>query len=106
MSMTSELKAKGQEIINKSSEMKNIRTRLSGIMQDIKSKVASLNTSWDTEKASPAFQAQFTKTHKDIEEMLNVVDEYTHDLDIVGDKYIRVEGTVADASSQLPTTAW
>jgi len=106
MAMTSELKAKGQEIITKSGEMKNIRTRLSGIMQDMKSKFASLNTSWDTEKASPAFQAQFNKTHKDIEEMLNVVDEYTQDLDEVGQNYIRVEGEIGDISSSLPETAW
>ena len=102
MAMNSELMAQGQEIINKSSNMKNTRTRLSGIMQDMKAKFASLNSSWDTD-ASATYQANFNKVHKDIEEILNIVDEYTRDLDDIGAKYIAVErGNVGEAES-LPT---
>jgi len=102
MAMNSELMAHGQEIISKSSNMKSVRTRLSGIMQDMKAKFASLNSHWDTD-ASATYQAQFNKVHKDIEEILNIVDEYTRDLDDIGNEYIALErGNIGEAEV-LPT---
>jgi WXG100 family type VII secretion target len=102
MAMTSELMAHGKEILNKSGDMKNIRTRLSGIMQDMKAKFASINSSWDT-TASAAYQTQFNKVHKDIEEMLSIVDEYTIDLESVAHTYITTEQQLTSASEALPT---
>jgi len=102
MAMNSELMAQGQEILNKSNNMKSTRTRLSGIMQDMKAKFASLNTSWDTD-ASSTYQTQFNRVHKDIEEVLNIVDEYTRDLDDVGNEYIATERRVKSDAEWLPT---
>jgi len=102
MAITSELMAHGQEILNKSGSMKNTRTRISGIMEDMKAKFASLNTSWDTD-ASSTYQAQFIRVHKDIEEILKVVDEYTQDLDAVGNDYIITERKVKGDAEGLPT---
>ena len=101
MAMTAELRADPQAILGKSGEMKSIRTRLSSIMQDMKSRFQSLNSSWDSE-ASAAYQAQFTKIHKDIEEMLNIVDEYTRDLDEIAQKYIKIESDLGDIAISLP----
>jgi len=101
MAMTAELRVNAQTLLSKSGEMKNIRSRLSNIMQDMKARFQSLNTSWDSE-ASATYLAQFNKTHKDIEEMLNIVEEYTRDLDEVAQGYIRTEQAVNDASGALP----
>ena len=101
MAMSAVLKADSQVILTKSNEMKTIRTRLSSIMQDIKAKFQSLNTSWESE-ASTAYQTQFNKIHKDIEEMLNIVDEYTRDLDEVAQTYITTEKKLEEISNSLP----
>ena len=101
MAMTAELRANPQEILSKSGEMKSIRTRLSSIMQDMKGRFQALNSSWDSE-ASATYQAQFTKTHKDIEEMLNIVDEYTRDLDEVAQNYLTTERKLEDIANSLP----
>jgi WXG100 family type VII secretion target len=101
MAMTAELRANPQEILGKSGEMKSVRTRLSSIMQDMKGRFQALNSSWESE-ASAAFQAQFTKIHKDIEEMLNIVDEYTRDLDEVAQTYISTERKLEDIATSLP----
>ena len=101
MAMSAELRVDAQVVQSKSGDMKSIRTRLSNIMQDMKAKFQSLNTSWDSD-ASATYQSQFTKIHKDIEEMLKIVDEYTQDLDEVAQKYIEVERSVSEESSALP----
>jgi len=101
MAMAAELRVNAQNLLSKSGDMKSIRARLSSIMQEMKAKFASLNASWDSE-ASAAYQAQFTKIHKDIEEMLNIVDEYTRDLDEVAQGYITTEKKLEDIAGSLP----
>jgi len=101
MAMTAELRVNAQTLLSKSGDMKSIRGRLSSIMNDMKAKFQSLNTSWESE-ASAAYQAQFNKIHKDIEEMLNIVDEYTRDLDEVAQGYITTEQRLEEISSSLP----
>ena len=101
MAMSAELRVDPQVIISKSGDMKSIRARLSSIMQDMKTRFQSLNTSWDSEAAS-AYQAQFNRIHKDIEEMLNIVDEYTHDLDEVAQIYTRLERDGVGKAGSLP----
>ena len=102
MAMSAELRVNAQTLMSKSGDMKSIRGRLSNIMQDMKSRFQSLNQSWDSE-ASATYLAQFNKTHKDIEEMLNIVDEYTRDLDEVAQGYIKTEQAIGDISSSLPS---
>jgi len=99
MAMSAELKADAQAILSKSGDMKSIRARLSSIMQDMKAKFQSLTTAWDSD-ASAKYQAQFNKIHKDIEEMLHIVDEYTRDLDEVAQTYITAENNMI--SEELP----
>jgi WXG100 family type VII secretion target len=101
MAMTAELRVDPQAVINKSSDMKSIRGRLSSIMGDMKGKFQSLGTSWES-GAATTFQTQFTKIHKDIEEMLNIVDEYTYDLDEIARIYIEREREITDKASALP----
>jgi len=102
MAMNAELRVDSQIVLNKSADMKNIRARLSNIMQDMKARFQALNTSWDSE-ASAAYQAQFNKIHRDIEEMLNIVDEYTRDLDEIAHNYIATERRLQEVSSSLPS---
>jgi len=101
MAMSAELRVNAQTLLSKSGDMKSIRARLSNIMQDMKARFQSLNSSWDSE-ASASYQAQFNKIHKDIEEMLHIVDEYTRDLDDVAQKYITTEQKLEDIASSLP----
>jgi len=103
--MTAELRVDPQVLLNKSGDMKGIRSRLSSIMQDLKGKFQSLNVSFEGEEAS-AYQAQFNKIHKDIEEMLNIVDEYTRDLDEVAQNYIKVKGIIIDETNSLQTNVF
>ena len=101
MAMQAALSVDPQVVLGKSGEMKSIRSSLSNIMQTLKEKVRSLTNTWESE-ASTAFQTQFTKIHKDIEEMLHIVDEYTHDLDEIAQNYITTEQRIQQASSALP----
>ena len=101
MAMQAELKVDAQVVLGKSSEMKNIRNTLSGIMQQLKDRIQALTSSWESE-ASTAYQTQFNKIHKDIEEMLHIVDEYTRDLDEIAQNYITTEQRVIQLSSALP----
>jgi len=101
MAMTAELRVNAQTLLSKSGDMKSIRARLSNIMNEMKAKFQSLNTSWESD-ASAAYQTQFNKIHKDIEEMLNIVDEYTRDLDEIGQGYITTERKLEEISSTLP----
>jgi len=101
MAMQAALRVDAQVVLSKSGEMKNIRTSLSGIMQQMKDKVQSLTNTWESD-ASTAYQTQFNKTHKDIEEMLHIVDEYTRDLDEIAENYLETERRVEQTSSALP----
>ena len=101
MAMQAALKVDAQVVLSKSSEMKSTRSALSSTMQTMEDKVHSLTNTWESD-ASTAYQTQFNKIHKDIEEMLHIVDEYTHDLDEVAQNYITTEQRVQQASSALP----
>ena len=101
MAMQAALKVDAQVVLGKSSEMKNIRNTLSGTMQQMEEKVHSLTNTWESD-ASTAFQTQFNKIHKDIEEMLHIVDEYTRDLDEIAQNYITTEQRIAQESGALP----
>jgi len=101
MAMTAELRADPQVILSKSGEMKSIRARLSSIMQDMKGRFQALNSVWDSE-ASATYQAQFNRIHKDIEEMLNIVDEYSRDLDEIAQTYLTTEQRLDDIANSLP----
>ena len=99
--MNAALKVDAQIVLSKSGDMKNIRSSLSNIMEQIKEKMRTLTNTWESD-ASTAFQTQFNKIHKDIEEMLRIVDQYTRDLDEVAQNYITTEQRVAQATSALP----
>lgn len=101
MAMEAALKVDPQVVLSKSGDMKNIRTNLSSIMQQLEDKIRSLTNTWESE-ASTAYQTQFGKIHKDIEEMLHIVDEYTRDLDEIAQNYMTAEQRVQQASSALP----
>jgi len=101
MAMQAALKVDAQIVLSKSGEMKNIRNTLSSIMQQIEDTIHSLTNTWESD-ASTAYQAQFGKIHKDIDEMLHIVDEYTHDLDEIAQNYISTEQKIQQASSALP----
>ena len=101
MAMQAALKVDAQVVLSKSGEMKNTRNSLSGIMQQLEDKMRSLTNTWESE-ASSAYQTQFGKIHKDIEEMLHIVDQYTYDLDEIAQNYITAEQRVQQASSALP----
>ena len=105
MAMTAELRVNAQTILSKSGDMKSIRGRLSGIMNDMKAKFQALNANWESD-ASAAYQGQFNKIHKDIEEMLNIVDEYTRDLDEVAQGYITTEKKIEEISGTLPANVF
>jgi WXG100 family type VII secretion target len=99
--MNAALKVDPQVVLSKSGDMKNIRSSLSTIMQQSEDKIHSLTNTWESE-ASTAFQTQFGKIHKDIEEMLHIVDEYTRDLDEIAQNYTTAEQRIQQASSALP----
>ena len=101
MAMQAVLKVDAQQVLSKSNEMKNTRGILSNIMEQIKDRMNSIKNFWESEAAT-TYLTQFTKIHKDIEEMLRIVDEYTKDLDEVAQGYITAEQRVAQASSALP----
>jgi WXG100 family type VII secretion target len=101
MAMQAALKVDAQVVLSKSGDMKNIRSSLSAIMQQVQDKIRSLTNTWEGE-ASTAYQAQFAKIIKDIEEMLHIVDEYTRDLDEIAQNYITTEQKVAQQSTSLP----
>ena len=101
MAMQAALKVDAQIVLNKSGDMKNTRSTLANIMQMLQDKIHSLTNTWESE-ASTAYQTQFNKIIKDIEEMLHIVDEYTRDLDEVAQNYLSVEQKVAQQSSSLP----
>jgi len=101
MAMDAALKVDAQIVLSKSGDMKNIRTNLSNTMQQMEDRIHSLANTWESEAAT-AYQTQFNKIHKDIEEMLHIVDEYTRDLDDIAQGYITVERQVQEASSALP----
>jgi len=102
MAMQATLKVDAQVIINKSDEMKSIRNSISGIMQQIDDKMRSLTNIWESE-ASVTYQTKFSKIHKDVEDMLHTVDQYTYNLDEIAQNCITVEQRVAQASSALPS---
>ena len=101
MAMQAALKVDAQIVLSKSSDMKNIRNTLSSTMQQMEDKIHSLTSTWESEAAT-AYQTQFNKIHKDIEEMLHIVDQYTFDLDEIAQNYITAEQRVTQASSALP----
>ena len=101
MAMQAALKVDPQIILSKSGDMKNIRSSLSAIMQQVQDNVRSLTNTWESE-ASTAYQTQFGKIIKDIEEMLHIVDEYTKDLDEVAQNYLTTEQKVAQQTNSLP----
>jgi len=101
MAMNAALKVDAQVVLSKSGDMKNIRTSLGVIMDQVQTKVRSLTNTWESE-ASTAYQNQFGKIIKDIEEMLHIVDEYTHDLDEIAQNYITTEQKIEQQSSALP----
>ena len=101
MPMQAALKVDADVVLNKSSEMKAIRSSLSNTMQQIEEKIRSLANTWESE-ASTTYQAQFAKIHKDIEEMLRIVDEYSRDLDEIAQNYKTAEQRIEQASAALP----
>ena len=101
MAMQAALKVDAQIILGKSGDMKNTRSTLSTIMQQVQDKIRSLTNTWESE-ASTAYQTQFGRIIKDIEEMLNIVDEYTRDLDEIAQNYITTEQRITQQSNSLP----
>jgi WXG100 family type VII secretion target len=105
MAMTAELLVSYDIVLAKAGEMSNIRSQLSSTMEELKSTVSSLTSSWESE-ASATFQSNFTKAHSEIEAMLNIVDEYAKDLTEVADGYRTAEGVVNEAAAALPSVAF
>ena len=101
MPMQAALKVDADIVLSKSGDMKTIRSSLSNIMQQMEDKIHSLTNTWESE-ASTSYQAQFNKIHKDIEEMLHIVDEYTRDLDEIAQNYKTTEAKLEQAASALP----
>jgi len=101
MAMQAELKVSSQQVLGKSGEMKGIRTQLSSIMEEMKQRFVQVSSVWDSE-ASTAFRNRFNMIHADIERMLKIVDEYTHDLDEVANAYRTTEQQLENNAGALP----
>ena len=102
MPMQAALKVDPDVVLSKSSEMKSIRNSLSSTMQQAEDKIHSLSNAWVSEAAN-AYQTQFNKIHKDVEEMLNIVDEYSRNLDEIAQNYKAADNRVQQAASALPS---
>ena len=102
MAMNAELKVDAQVVIAKASSMQNIGGNLSRIMEDMKGKVQSLQADWESD-AARTFLAQFSKLHKDIDEMLNISKEYAADLNAIAQTYISAEEAANQEAAALPS---
>ena len=84
------LKVQPQVLVSKSMELNSEKGNLSVIMDEAKSKMASLTGTWRS-VSSDEFQARFRQVHADIDGMLAVVAEYSKDLNDAASAYERSE---------------
>ena len=97
-----QLKVNPQVLIAKSGELNSEKMAISGIMEEVKSKMASLTGTWRS-ASSDEYQARFRQVHADIEGMLAVVAEYVKDLNEAAGIYERREQEVVNKAQALPT---
>jgi len=102
MAMTAVLKVDPRIVIDKASNMQTIGGNLARTMDDIKTKVQSLQKDWESDGAT-TFLTNFSKLHKDIDEMLNISKEYASDLNSIAQTYISAEDKVKQEAAALPT---
>jgi len=90
-------------LISKATELDAEKGLVSAIMEDAKSKMASLTGVWRS-TASDEYQIRFRQVHSDIDGMLATVTEYVRDLTEAANLYTTAERAVTGASQGLPTS--
>lgn len=97
-----QLKVTPQVLVARSNDLNAEKQTLSGIMEEIKGKMASLTGTWRS-ASSDEFQSRFRQVHNDIEGMLAVVMEYVKDLNESAGIYERGEMDVVNKAQALQT---
>jgi len=97
------LNVRPEMLIAKANELDAEKSIVSSIMEEAKSKIASLTGVWRS-SASDEYQVRFRQVHMDIDNMLSTVTEYVRDLTETANLYTNAERTARDASQSLPTS--
>ena len=97
------LRVRPEVLVAKANELDAEKGTVSGIMEEAKSKMASLTGTWRS-SASDEYQLRFRQVHTDIDGMLATVTEYVRDLTEAASLYTAAERTATDASQGLPTS--
>lgn len=97
-----ELRVDPQLMKAKAGEMDAKRTDIQNTMNNIKNEMDSLKTSFISDGATKA-QFQFQTAQADVEAMLNVVAEYSSDLQQLAALYDKTQNDAITAANALPT---
>jgi len=97
------LNVRPQVLVAKANELDAEKGTVNGLMEEAKSKMASLTGVWRS-SAADEYQTHFRQVHTDIEGMLATVTEYVRDLTEAASLYTTAERTATDASQGLPTS--
>jgi len=96
------LNVRPEILIAKANELDAEKNIVSSIMEEAKSKIASLTGVWRS-SASDEYQVRFRQVHMDVDNMLSTVSEYVRDLTETANLYTNAERAASDASQSLPT---
>ena len=97
------LNVRPEVLVAKANELDAEKASVGAIMEDAKSKMASLTGVWRS-SASDEYQTRFRQVHSDIDGMLATVTEYVRDLAESASLYTNAERAATDASQGLPTS--
>lgn len=96
------IKVSPQVLVAKAGELNSEKLQISGIMDEIKAKMASLPGTWQS-GSSDEYQARFRQVHTDIEGMLAVVAEYVRGLNEVAAIFEKGETHNVNTAQALST---
>ena len=96
------LKVDPEVLISKASEFDSTRTQLMALIEEMRSKVASLNASWTGETAD-TFREKFAQLDDDIEYINGRIIEHVSDLNEIAEVYRNSGNANTTTASGLPT---
>ena len=97
------LSVRPEVLMAKASELDAEKGTVSAIMEEAKSKMASLTGVWRS-SASDEYQLRFRQVHSDIDGMLATITEYVRNLMESAGLYSTMERSATDVSQGLPTS--
>ena len=87
----------------KANELDAEKALVGSIMEEAKSKMASLTGVWQS-SASDEYQIRFRQVHSEIDSMLATITEYVRSLTETAGLYTDAERAAANAAQELPTS--